>query len=139
MGTNIRPETSEKNPYWIDRHRYYELKHFCMQYPEWKKAYAELMTPKTRPIDSPTVSRSNTISDPVQACVESRLYFAKRIELIERAARDTDPVIGVYILRGVISGYSYECMKARLDIPCCKDTYYELYRRFFWLLHKARN
>lgn len=32
MGTTIRPELSEKNPYWIERHRYYELKHFCLQY-----------------------------------------------------------------------------------------------------------
>lgn len=37
MGTTIRPELSEKNPYWIERHRYYELKHFCLQYPIWKK------------------------------------------------------------------------------------------------------
>lgn len=28
MGTTIRPELSEKNPYWIEKHRYYELKHF---------------------------------------------------------------------------------------------------------------
>ena len=31
MATMIRPELSEKNPYWIERHRYYELKHFCLQ------------------------------------------------------------------------------------------------------------
>lgn len=42
MGTTIRPELSEKNPYWIERHRCYELKHFCLQYPIWKKAYAAL-------------------------------------------------------------------------------------------------
>ena len=24
MGTTIRPELSEKNPYWIEKHRYYE-------------------------------------------------------------------------------------------------------------------
>ena len=39
MATAIRPEISEKNKYWIDRHRYYELKHFCLQYPLWKRAY----------------------------------------------------------------------------------------------------
>lgn len=34
MSKNLRhPELSEKNPYWIERHRYYELKHFCLQYP----------------------------------------------------------------------------------------------------------
>ena len=39
MGTVIRPDISRKNKYWIDKHRHYELKHFCLQYPEWKKAY----------------------------------------------------------------------------------------------------
>ena len=42
MGTTIRPELSEKNPYWIEKHRYYELKHFCLQYPIWRKAYSVL-------------------------------------------------------------------------------------------------
>lgn len=41
MATLIRPELSTKNKYYIDKHRYYELKHFCLQYPEWKKAYCE--------------------------------------------------------------------------------------------------
>ena len=30
---------SQNNEYWISKHRYYELKHFCMQYPLWKAAY----------------------------------------------------------------------------------------------------
>lgn len=42
MGTTIRPEISKKNRYWIDKHRYYELKHFCLQYPTWKKAHSSL-------------------------------------------------------------------------------------------------
>lgn len=33
MANDIRPEVSQKNPYWIGKHRYYELKHFCLQYP----------------------------------------------------------------------------------------------------------
>lgn len=37
MSTAIRPELSKSSKYWIDRHRYYELKHFCLQYPIWKK------------------------------------------------------------------------------------------------------
>ena len=31
MGTTIRPELSEKNPYWIERHRYYELKDLSLR------------------------------------------------------------------------------------------------------------
>lgn len=32
MGTVIRPEISVKNRYWLPKHRYYELYHFCLQY-----------------------------------------------------------------------------------------------------------
>lgn len=32
MTTKIRADISRKNPYWLERHRYYELKHFCLQY-----------------------------------------------------------------------------------------------------------
>lgn len=39
MGTVIRAEISANNRYWVEKHRYYELKHFCFQYPEWKKRY----------------------------------------------------------------------------------------------------
>lgn len=42
MGTVIRPEVSHKNTYYISKHRYYELKHFCLQYPEWRKSYISL-------------------------------------------------------------------------------------------------
>ena len=37
MSTVIRPELSKNNEYWIPRQRFYELKHFCLQYPSWKK------------------------------------------------------------------------------------------------------
>lgn len=37
MATVIRAEISRKNKYWINKHRYYELKHFCLQYPIWKQ------------------------------------------------------------------------------------------------------
>ena len=33
-----RAELSKKNPYHIPRYRYYELKYFCRQYDDWKKA-----------------------------------------------------------------------------------------------------
>lgn len=40
MAIVLRPELSPKNEYHIDKHRYYELKPLCLQYPEWKKSYS---------------------------------------------------------------------------------------------------
>lgn len=58
--------------------------------------------------------------------------------MIEQVAEETDYVLANYILRAVTEGISYELLNARCGIPCSKDYYYELYRRFFWLLNKAR-
>ena len=138
MGTTIRPELSEKNPYWIEKHRYYELKHFCLQYPFWKKAYLALDGLAKRPSDLVLFSGQRDLSDPTAKCAEARIFYSNRMELVESVAEETDVVLGTYILQAVTSGISYDCLKARLDIPCCKDVYYDLYRRFFWLLNKER-
>ncbi len=138
MSTTIRAELSERNKYWIEKHRYYELKHFCLQYPLWRKARAALDSLSKRPNNSAAVSRTNKVSSPVEKCVEARLFYTDRMELLENVANETDEVMAVYILKAVTEGISYDHLKVRMNVPCCKDTYYELYRRFFWLLNKAR-
>lgn len=138
MATTIRPELSSKNKYWIERHRYYELKHFCLQYPIWKKIYTSLNSLSKQPSDLSIFSKTGNISDPTAKCAEAREFYLERIELIERIAKETNSALSSYILKAITEGLSYDYLKARLDIPCCKDIYYDLYRRFFWLLDKAR-
>ena len=138
MATRIRPELSKRNPFWLDRHRYYELKHFCLQYPLWKKELAILdgFGSKSRSIIG-TILLTD-ISDPTFEKAEARLYFSNRIAMVEQAAFDADPGLMEYILRAVVGGYGYESLRTKYDIPCSKDTYYDLYRRFFWLLSHSR-
>ena len=137
MGTTIRPSLSEKNRYWIEKHRYYELKHFCLQYPIWKKAYASLDSLSNRPVDLAAI-KSTSISDPTVKCAEARLYFAERMDMIQQAADDADSELSYYILKGVTEGRSYDYLKMNFNIPCSKDTYYDRYIKFFWFLNKAR-
>lgn len=59
--------------------------------------------------------------------------------MIEKAALEADDKLYSYILKAVTENLSYAYLKTRLDIPCSKDTYYDRYRRFFWLLNKYRN
>lgn len=89
-------------------------------------------------INSVPVSKTNLISNPTEKCAEARLFYSDRMQMVEKIAKETDDVLSNYILKAVTEGISYECLKARLDIPCCKDTYYNLYRRFFWLLNMER-
>jgi hypothetical protein len=138
MGTKVRPEVSEKNKYWIEKHRYYELKHFCLQYPAWKQARAALGDLTVRPPALAAFSETNVVSDPTARIAEARLFYSDRMEMIGRAALAADEKLGIYILRAVTKGYSYEYLKTKLEIPCGREKYYELYRRFFWLLNKER-
>lgn len=139
MATKIRPEVSRKNKYWIDKHRHYELKHFCLQYPTWKKAYADLLDLGITLSKTDDVRRSSVIGNPTERCATERAYYAERIKMVERAAMDADESLWTYILKAVTEGLSYTYLQTQLDIPCSRDTYYDRYRRFFWLLNEARN
>ena len=139
MGANIRPELSKKNKYWIDKNRFYELKYFCLQYPLWKKAYELLDGFKVCSYDLSGGSRSNLPGDLTGMCVEERSIYFERMKTIEKAAIEADPYLASYILKAVTEGHSYNYLKLRLEIPCSRDTYYDRYRRFFWLLNKERN
>lgn len=139
MGANVRPELSKKNKYWIDKNRFYELKYFCLQYPLWKKAYELLDGVSVCSYDLTRVSGSSLPNDITANCVEERSIYFERMQTVERAAIDADPYLASYILKAVTEGLSYTYLKSRLEIPCSRDTYYDRYRRFYWLLDSARD
>lgn len=138
MATVIRAEISEKNKYYIDKHRYYELKHFCLQYKEWKRLYEMCNESIIFASNIECLPSSNLPSDLTAKYALKKAYYGERITLIERAAKEADEFLCPYILRAVTEGYSYTYLKSVLNIPCGKDMYYDRYRRFFWLLSELR-
>lgn len=139
VATVIRPELSQKNKYYIDKHRHYELKHFCLQYPNWKQTYLALDEPYISLSSVDRMPSGNLPGDPTgtRAIAKAQLY--ERIEMIERVAKEADNCLWQYILRAVTENLSFTYLKTTLDIPCGKDLYYDRYRKFFWLLNKVRN
>ena len=112
MRNDMRPELSQKNPYWIGKHRYYELKHFCLQYPIWKKARRALDGLSRRPADLQVfVSCGQVKGDPTERCAQSRIFFGERMEMVEQAAIEAEPDLYSYLLRGVTEGLSYDALK----------------------------
>ena len=140
MATVIRAQISEKNKYYIDKHRYYELKHFCLQYKEWKKAY-ELCNDSIIFTANINDSFTGTIipSDLTAKYAIKKAVYAGRIKMIEQAAKEADDFLYPYLLKAVTEGLSYPYLKTKLDIPCGRDMYYDRYRKFFWLLSEARD
>lgn len=136
MTTVIRAKLSEKNKYYVDKHRYYELKHFCLQYPIWKREYTNLDGYSSTFIDG--MPRSNDIGDPTSKYAEDKLGYLNKIKLIEQAAIDSDPDLSNYILKGVTEDLSYNLLHTKYRIPCGRNTYYDRYRKFFWILDKVK-
>lgn len=137
MGTTLRPEISVNNKYYISKHRYYELKHFCLQYHEWKEDYNRInaikgINTKKEVVDYTYIS-DNTCD---LAIIASDL--SSRIDLVERTAYEADPDLMKYILKAVTENVSFSYLQSVMNIPCGKDMYYDRYRKFFWLLSKER-
>lgn len=112
--------------YWIDRHKYYELKHLCLQYPIFKEKYEECF--KEEP------ATKEQLLDHIKLIK----YYFSFIDIIKSAAYKTSNELFSYILLGVTEGLSYEGLVSKFQMKCDKDTYYDLYRRFFWILDKER-
>ena len=138
MGTDIRAEISEKNRYYIPKHRYYELKHFCMQYTGWKKLYADIS--KNSYHSEYLVVERKTHSEDwlIERCALITAYLSERINMVETAAKQADESLAKYILAGVTLGIPYDIIKLRMNIPCGKNVYYEAYRKFFYILDDMR-
>lgn len=131
--STIRSHISEKSVYRIDPERYLELKHFCRQYKTWVSTFTPL---HGAPIEK--VPKSNDISDPTGSIATDLATNESKRKLLEDTALATEPVLAKYILLAVTEGYTYTYLKTACAIPCCRNTFYGYYRKFFWLLDKAR-
>ena len=135
MGTNIRTSLSKSNPYYISKHEYLMTKHFAMQYNEWKKEKNEIESRLGSGYRIDGFQNSNADS-PVEKAIETAERYSLRIELIERMAKISGEELWEFVLLGVTTEYSYEYLHLVKGIPCCKDVYYKMYRKFFWLLNR---
>ena len=140
MSTNITPDISKRNAYWLPRERYYELKWFCLQYNSWKSMlpYISGLSRIEHGTFISAYSGGRDFSDPVSSAAFVRSYFTARIEMVEKAAKESAPSFWEDLLFAVTTTCSYETLILKRDIPCGKELYYKCYRKFFWILSSYR-
>lgn len=138
MGTVIRPEISEQSPYYISRHRYYELKHFCLQYPEWEIRLKSIDGLGSKSAIAGEYVNAGKTSDPTAMYAEARLYLSRRMRMVTDAAEKSCGYLAEAMVESVTLGIPYEKLAARGTVHCGKDLWYAAYRRFFWVLDKLR-
>lgn len=134
--SKMRAELSTKNKYWISKYKYYELKYFCLQYPEWKMIYECLDNTRIPSVNA--IKEHMDISNPTEELAITKSLYSEKMKLIEQTAKETDEALGDYIFKAVTQDLSFTYLSTVLDIPCSRGTYYDRYRRFFWLLSKKR-
>lgn len=137
MSTRIRPETSRKKEHWISKHRYYELKHFVMQYDDWKEALREMESSlvSTPPMYHDKV-QIGVVSDPTGEKATQAIIFQKNMNIVMTAARDTGK-LGYQVFRNVVEDKPWNEFKS--GTLSSRDEYYKAYRKFFWLLDHYKN
>jgi hypothetical protein len=135
----IHPELSESNEYYIEKHRYYELKHFCLQYPVWKRAYLATCMQSGFSSGIHKMPEATENYYPLERIADDRVRYSLKIDLVERIVRETDLGLSRYLLKGVTEEVAYGYLRATMGIPCCRNVYYSLYRRFFYLLDSAKD
>ena len=61
-----------------------------------------------------------------------------KIGMVDHAAFQASPQMQNYILKAVTEGLTYENLRLVHGMPCCRECWYELYRKFFYILDRSR-
>lgn len=135
MGTNIRNQIAESSPYYLSKHEYLMVRHFALQYNDWKKRKKEI---ESRVGSGFKIGGdcNNDIESPVEKAQEYAEKYVFRMNLVEQAAKIAGEDIWEIVLIGVTTECNYEYLRLIKGIPCCKDVYYKMYRKFFWVLSR---
>ena len=105
----------------LSKHRFYELKHFCLQYQEWKKLYFSLGGFPRNVLDPPSDTTSK------DGGIRALLFY--RMQLVEITCTETNRLYSQVLFKIVT-----ESTSAPKD-PYLRKLYYD----FFWLLDKKRD
>ena len=128
----VRPLNEKK--YNVSKHRFAEIYHFCLQYPEWKDElkYKTDSVASIEITDMPTTHKNEST---VEALAIRRANLEDKCKLIEQTAIETDSEIYQYIIKAVTNEYiTYNYLYTVMNIPCSKKMYYDRRRKFYYLL-----
>lgn len=139
MSTDIRPSISKRSKWYIDKERYYELLHFCRQYPSWKKRLVLLQAASIPSHNTSPLYSSNLVSCPTESLAIELASLSSKMDLIETACNLTDEFLSNYILKAVTEGLSFNYLSLQMNMPASRDTFYDRYRKFFYILSGLRN
>ena len=118
----------------ISEYAYKELLYFCMQYGEKKKQVENGYGVRAVRFNI-TQSKSTTLYDTTFENANNIIRLKNDIDMIERAAKETDDQLYDYIIKNV----SYSVPFDLLRVPCGRRQFYNKRKYFFYRLYCLKN
>lgn len=132
----IRASLKKNNKYYIPKHRFYELYHYCLQYEDWLTEYNAIGQLNAVTMDSQAGSGPG---DPTYTKVARRLELREKMDEIRNAAAAADRSLAKYIVLAVTKeGCSYQFLHTVHGMPCSRKMFYDRRRKFYWIMDKKR-
>lgn len=132
----MKNEISKNNLYWIPRHRYRELKNWCMQYHEWEEEYSACVYLTSK---IPRGEKSSNVSDPTSKMAVHMRELKKKMDLIENICKEVAPRYAMTLLVSIINGTMYDtCVTINPALPS-RSEWYKARRKFFYILSQKRD
>lgn len=132
--------------YGISRHRYGELKNFCLQYNEWRDELKyNTTTVRSKVITDMPICHGG--SNPMEALVEHRIELEHKCEMVEqsliKAIGDTynGDMEELYprMLKSIVNDHiNYAYLDEVCSIPCGCSKFKEIRRYFYFLLSQYK-
>jgi len=133
----VRDYTPVMDQYRIPREAVRELIHFCRQY-DWKKREAKYLLTISSP-DMSGMPKGNSVGRPVESTVLKRQRFLDDVDLIDKAATETDSGKWTAVL---IESCCRQVPWHQLDqtqLPSSnRSDFFKARREFFWRLYEMK-
>lgn len=136
-------ELSPKNPWYIPKLRYLELKNYCLQYYEWGEAYTDILNQVRSSHSYQLTNCTNDIHRTVESTMALAGWYYDQMRLVRRCIRKVcgkNQLLTRLIFAGVTENKSYDSQVAADPDLCVipRNVYYDEYRKFFYILDKDK-
>ena len=123
--------------YGISKHRYQELKAFCLQYGEKKNKIRYGLSS----VQNNGTPAGGGVGRPTERQAIDNEQYKKDCLMIEEAAVRANPGIWKYILKSVTLGLPYEFIEYDEElgrIPMCRRDFYGTRKKFYAILNELK-
>ena len=128
---------SENSKYYIPKEDFLTAVHYSLRYPLWKEEVEAMAdTSKAITYDGDKVQTSGDFDSTFEAALKiAESDKQHKMTIIDETIRKVAPDLEYYLRLGVCYGLTFNQLKGK-KMPCEKDTYYLIRRRYYYELVK---